>query len=108
MEKMNRVEFINVMMEALNSEEAIAKRGKKVAKKLVIEIVDEFLETLVDVIETAEEGEGVNFTGYFSAEVVKSAERKGRNLQTGEEIPIPEGLRVKLTPRTHLKQAVKV
>lgn len=102
---MSKVDFINLVAENLNSEVAIAVRGKRITKSVVTEVVNELLDTLVDVVEDGEEGDGVNFTGYFSVQVVKAKARTGRNPQNGEVVPIPERLRVKLIPKKNLKDA---
>ena len=52
-------------------------------------------------------GNKVTIPGFLSAERTETAARTGRNPQTGEEIKIPAGHRVKLTAGSKLKAAVK-
>ena len=49
----------------------------------------------------------VTIPGFLSAERTETAARTGRNPQTGAEIKIPAGHRVKLTAGSKLKAAVK-
>ncbi len=52
-------------------------------------------------------GEKVSIPGWISFEQVATSARTGRNPQTGEEIQIPAGKRVKVTAGSKLKAAVK-
>lgn len=52
-------------------------------------------------------GDKVSIPGFFSAERTETAARTGRNPQTGAEIKIAAGHRVKLTAGSKLKAAVK-
>lgn len=52
-------------------------------------------------------GNKVTIPGFLSAERTETAARTGRNPQTGAEIKIPAGHRVKLTAGSKLKAAVK-
>jgi DNA-binding protein HU-beta len=52
-------------------------------------------------------GEMIKLTGLFELMRVKRAARMGRNLQTGEEIEIPESWGVRFKPGSMLKNAVK-
>ena len=52
-------------------------------------------------------GDKVTILGFLSAERTETAARTGRNPQTGAEIKIPAGHRVKLTAGSKLKAAVK-
>lgn len=59
------------------------------------------------VAETVSEGGKVTIPGWMAAERTATAARTGRNPQTGAEIAIPAGYRVKLTAGSKLKAAVK-
>jgi DNA-binding protein HU-beta len=52
-------------------------------------------------------GSKVSIPGWISFEQVATAARTGRNPQTGAEIKIPAGHRVKVTAGSKLKAAVK-
>ena len=68
---------------------------------------DDALSALQEVLVTSlGKGEAVKVTGLLSAERVERAARTGRNPRTGEEISIPAGFGVKLTPGSTLKAAV--
>jgi DNA-binding protein HU-beta len=49
----------------------------------------------------------VTIPGWLAAERTETAARTGRNPQTGAEINIPAGHRVKLTAGSKLKASVK-
>lgn len=51
-------------------------------------------------------GSKVSIPGWISFERVETAARTGRNPQTGAEIKIPAGKRVKVTPGSKLRAAV--
>jgi DNA-binding protein HU-beta len=59
------------------------------------------------VAETVSAGGKVTIPGWLAAERTETAARTGRNPQTGAEINIPAGHRVKLTAGSKLKAAVK-
>ena len=59
------------------------------------------------VSEAVAKGEKVTIPGFLSFEQVATAARTGRNPQTGEEIQIAAGKRVKVTAGSKLKAAVK-
>ena len=59
------------------------------------------------VSEAVAKGEKVTIPGFLSFETVNTAARTGRNPQTGAEIKIPAGKRVKVTAGSKLKAAVK-
>lgn len=66
------------------------------------------LDALFDEVSTAvAAGDKVSIPGFFSAERTETSARTGRNPQTGEEIQIAAGHRVKLTAGSKLKAAVK-
>ena len=59
------------------------------------------------VSEAVAAGKKVSIPGWLSFEQVATAARTGRNPQTGAEIKIPAGKRVKVTAGSKLKAAVK-
>jgi len=59
------------------------------------------------VSEAVAKGEKVTIPGFISFEQVATSARTGRNPQTGAEIKIPAGKRVKVTAGSKLKAAVK-
>ncbi|ERK71895.1 MULTISPECIES: HU family DNA-binding protein [Leifsonia] len=67
-------------------------------------VVDAFFATIS---ETVAAGGKVTIPGWLAAERTETAARTGRNPQTGAEISIPAGHRVKLTAGSKLKAAVK-
>jgi DNA-binding protein HU-beta len=52
-------------------------------------------------------GDAVTLIGFGTFKVVKTASRKGRNPQTGKEITIKAGKRVKFSAGKALKDSVK-
>jgi DNA-binding protein HU-beta len=67
-------------------------------------VIDAFFST---VAETVGKGGKVTIPGWLAAERTETAARTGRNPQTGAEIQIAAGHRVKLTAGSKLKSAVK-
>lgn len=65
-----------------------------------------FLNRLTDHLEN---GDSVSLSrdGLGRFDVVSTKAREGRNIVTGERIPIPEGLRVKFIPVTGLRTRLK-
>ncbi|MED1679334.1 HU family DNA-binding protein, partial [Bacillus subtilis] len=59
------------------------------------------------IVETLTKGESIKIPGVGTFEVRERAARKGRNIQTGEEIEIPASKVVKFKPAKALKDAVK-
>jgi DNA-binding protein HU-beta len=59
------------------------------------------------VSEAVAKGEKVTIPGFLSFETVNTAARTGRNPQTGAEIQIAAGKRVKVTAGSKLKAAAK-
>jgi len=59
------------------------------------------------VSEAVAKGEKVTIPGFLSFETVDTAARTGRNPQTGAEIQIAAGKRVKVTAGSKLKAAAK-
>ncbi|GAA4162253.1 HU family DNA-binding protein [Gryllotalpicola daejeonensis] len=67
-------------------------------------VIDAFFATIA---KTVADGGKVTIPGWLAAESSNTAARTGRNPQTGAEIKIPAGKRVKLTAGSKLKAAVK-
>ena len=66
------------------------------------------LESLfLTVADAVAHGTKVAIPGWLSFEQVATAARKGRNPQTGAEVNIPAGKRVKVTTGSKLKAAAK-
>ncbi|GAA1642960.1 HU family DNA-binding protein [Microbacterium flavum] len=59
------------------------------------------------VSEAVAKGDKVTIPGFLSFETVETAARTGRNPQTGAEIQIAAGKRVKVTAGSKLKAAAK-
>ena len=74
-------------------------------KKRAEELVNQFLDT---VEETLLNGDSVQFVGWGTFEVKETAERKGRNPKTGEEITIPARNSVSFKAGSALKSKVNV
>ena len=72
---MNRPELVSIVSDKAN-----------VTKKQADELIDAFLETI---IETLQSGDKVVLTGFGTFEAHDRVERIGRNPVTGEEISIP-------------------
>ena len=68
-------------------------------------ILDSLFSTVSDAIAS---GSRVSIPGWIAFEQVATSARTGRNPQTGEEIKIPAGKRVKVTVGGRLRQAVPV
>ncbi|MER1246636.1 MULTISPECIES: HU family DNA-binding protein [Bacillus] len=89
---MNKKELIGAVAEAT-----------KLTKKDVELVVD----STFDVITSAlKDGEKVKVHGFGSFEVRERAARKGRNIQTGEEVTIPASKVAKFKPAKTLKDVV--
>lgn len=70
--------------------------------------VDSMLKTLVDVVtEQTVAGDAVTIQGFVKFERIQRAARTGRNPQTGEEMEIPAGPAVKVSPLAGLRSAVR-
>ncbi|TAM70455.1 MAG: integration host factor [Microbacteriaceae bacterium] len=67
-------------------------------------VLDAFFATIAD---TVSKGGKVTIPGWLAAERTATAARTGRNPQTGAEIKIAAGHRVKLTAGSKLKASVK-
>ncbi|MCY9292271.1 HU family DNA-binding protein [Bacillus spizizenii] len=90
---MNKTEFVGAVAEKLG-----------VTKKETTPNVEGVFEVLA---ETLAKGESIKIPGVGTFEVRERAARKGRNIQTGEEIEIPASKAVKFKPAKTLKDAVK-
>lgn len=66
-------------------------------------IMTEIFEGIAELIA---KGEKVSIPNFGKFEISETAERKGRNPATGEEIEIPAKNRVKFKPSTNLKDFV--
>lgn len=90
---MNKTEFVGAVADELG-----------VTKKESTTNVDGVFKVLS---ETLAKGESIKIPGVGTFEVRERAARKGRNIQTGEEIEIPASKVVKFKPAKALKDAVK-
>ena len=89
----------------MTKKDFIEKYAEKtgVSKKAAGEYVEAFLETVEEAL-TAETN--VQFVGWGTFEVKETAERKGRNPKTGEEITIPAKKAVKFKVGKKLQDKV--
>lgn len=71
------------------------------------ESTNNVLDTILDVSSKLQNGEKLDFSGYFKVYVKDTPARKGHNPQTGEEIDIPAGKQVRVSPGAKIKRAVK-
>lgn len=90
---MNKTELISAMAEK-------AEISKKDAEKALTAFTNVVADTLVD-------GDKIAITGFGTFEVVKRAERQGRNPATGETITIAASKSPKFKAGKALKDAVK-
>ncbi|MFN3568322.1 MAG: HU family DNA-binding protein [Caldimicrobium sp.] len=90
---MNKAELVKRMAE-------IAGTTKVNAEKLL----DAFMQAVEEAISKEEK---VVLVGFGTFQVVKRAERSGRNPRTGEPLKIPAKKVVKFTPGKKLENAVK-
>ena len=91
---------------AKNRSELVAEVAEK--SGMSQSAVNGVLDALFQVFESSvAQGEKVTIPGFLSFETVNTAARTGRNPQTGAEIAIPAGKRVKVTAGSKLKAAVK-
>jgi DNA-binding protein HU-beta len=90
------------------------KEGKMIKSDIIARVMDELGYTraqadkavntvLETVIEALSDGESVIIRKFGSFEVYDSKRRKGRNLKTGEEVPIPPQKVVRFKPSKKLK-----
>lgn len=74
------------------------------SQAVVSRVIDGLFST---VSEAVAKGSKVSIPGWIAFEQVDTAARTGRNPQTGAEIKIPAGKRVKVTAGSKLKAAAK-
>lgn len=74
------------------------------SQKTVSDVLDALFGTVSDAVA---KGSKVSIPGWIAFEQVATSARTGRNPQTGAEIKIPAGKRVKVTAGSKLKAAVK-
>lgn len=89
----NKKEFIEILAKKMN-------RTQKDTQEVVDTVFDVLTE---EILHTG----GVKLSGFGTFKVVKRAERKGKNPQTGEEISIPETKVIKFGVASRLKDTVK-
>ncbi|MGX6580118.1 MULTISPECIES: HU family DNA-binding protein [Bacillus] len=90
---MNKTEFVGEVAEKLG----VTKKEAAPKVEAVFNVI----------VETLTKGESIKIPGVGTFEVRERAARKGRNIQTGEEIEIPASKVVKFKPAKALKDAVK-
>ncbi|WP_152425500.1 HU family DNA-binding protein [Bacillus subtilis] len=90
---MNKTEFVGAVAEKLG----VTKKEAAPKVEAVFKVLSE----------TLAKGESIKIPGVGTFEVRERAARKGRNIQTGEEIEIPASKVVKFKPAKALKDAVK-
>ena len=90
---MNKTEFVGEVAEKLG----VTKKEATPKVEAVSNVI----------VETLTKGESIKIPGVGTFEVRERAARKGRNIQTGEEIEIPASKVVKFKPAKALKDAVK-
>src|SRR5699024_6135891 len=95
-------EEVNVMnkTDLVNAEAEKDEISKKDAAKAVDAVFDSVMDSLKD-------GEKVQIMGFANFEVQDRSARKGRNLQTGEEIEIPASKVPAFKAGKALREAVK-
>ena len=89
----------------MNKAELIEEMAKKTEETK--KSTEDSLNALIEVItETLAKEDKVTLVGFGSFEVIKRAERKGKNPQTGEELKIPASKAPKFKPGKSLKDIV--
>ncbi|WP_104131168.1 HU family DNA-binding protein [Cryobacterium sp. M91] len=91
---------------SLNKTELVAKvaADSGQSQAAVDGILNTFFETLAEAVKNDSK---VTILGWLGVERIATAARIGRNPQTGEEIAIAAGHRVRLTAGSRLKTAAK-
>jgi len=90
----------------MNKTELIALLQEKTGGS--VEDTRKTINAMIDVLtESLSEGEKIHLPGIGSLKVMDRAEYKGRHPQTGEEITIPAGKKVKFNPGKILRETVK-
>lgn len=90
---MNKSDLINVVTEAT-----------ELPKKDATKAVDAVFEAITGALQS---GDKVQLVGFGNFEVRERSARKGRNLQTGEEIEIPSSKVPAFKPGKALKDGIK-
>lgn len=90
---MNKKELINVVAEA-------AKLSKKDATVAVDSVFEQITSAL-------SQGKDVKISGFGTFKVKERAERKARNIHTGEEIVVPPSKTASFKPAKALKESLK-
>lgn len=70
-----------------------------VTKRLSGEVIESFLNTVTRALES---GEDVKLAGFGTFEIKCRSARTGRNMHTGEQVPIPARKRPAFTPSEQL------
>ena len=83
------------LVKTVQRETGLSSKGKAEA---AIESV------LNSIMECMKNGEDVNIVDFGSFRKIATAERQGRNPQTGEPLTIPAGFRIKFKPSKKLKE----
>ena len=78
----------------IQKETGLSSRGK------AEDTVNAMLNTIAECLS---KGEDVNLTDFGTFKRIRTNERQGRNPQTGEQITIPAGFRIKFKPAKKLK-----
>ena len=92
MAKIGKMDFIQQIAEKTNTTPASAKRAVEAGIEIIVSAM--------------QKGDDVTITGFGSFKVVKVKARKGRNVQTGDEVKIPAHKKVKFTPGKALTETV--
>jgi len=89
----------------VNKRELAAELAERleIDKKQALLFVDEFIETVTDVVAT---GEDVVLTGFAKFRRVQRSARLARNPQTGETVKVPAKKAAKITPLKAFKDSV--
>ena len=87
-------------LEKIKDASGVAGMKNAAAKR----VFDAFLDTIK---EELMKGEKVSLYKFGVFNVIETKERVGRNVATGETITIPAGKKVKFSPSSSLKSAVK-
>lgn len=100
---MTKVDFINHMYE--NAVEMNEDEEKKVFKKDSDFYLEVFTKSLAEILKA---GEKLSIVGFGTFEVVKRAERQGRNPKTNQTITIAACKAPKFKPAKALKELINV
>lgn len=75
-------------------------RNHPLSKSIALSIVEDVLDSLAV---SFVRGENTNFRGFGTFEVMDTAEKKARNINTGATVIVPAGRTVKFRPCKELK-----